>query len=178
MALWRLYYHVVWATKQRLPLITTAIESELYGYVIGKAHALGCITHAIGGIEDHIHSIVSIPPKLSISDFVRAIKGSSAHHINHSGFDSPDRFAWQRGYGVFSLGSKQLPRAVNYVRDQKKRHREENLVSHLEKVTEEDDGPAPWNHGEALMHIAVPASLHSELEQSHASSGRAWSASR
>jgi REP element-mobilizing transposase RayT len=69
MALWRIYYHLVWATKDRLPLITEDIEAEFHHYIIGKADALGCITHAVGGVEDHIHMVVSIPPKLSVSEF-------------------------------------------------------------------------------------------------------------
>ena len=155
MALWRLYYHLVWATKERLPLITDDLEQHLYGYIIGKAHALGCITHAIGGVEDHIHDIVSIPPRLSISEFVQRIKGSSAYHINHGDVNYAGKFGWQRGYGVFSMGSKQLEWAINYVRNQKKHHREWEIVSHLEKMAEEDDGPAHWNHGEALAGIPV-----------------------
>ncbi|NIR47945.1 IS200/IS605 family transposase [candidate division KSB1 bacterium] len=155
MALWRLYYHVVWATRERLPLITAAIESHLYGYIIGKAQALECITHAVGGIEDHIHVVVSVPPKLSVAEFVQQVKGSSAYHINHSDVDCSCKFAWQRGYGVFSLGSKQLERAVHYVRNQKRHHRERSTISHLENMAEEDDDPAPWNHGEALAWIPV-----------------------
>lgn len=73
MALWRLYYHLIWATKERQPLITPNIETKLYSYIIGKADALGSIIHAIGGIENHIHLVASIPPKISISDFVKNI---------------------------------------------------------------------------------------------------------
>src|SRR5215211_3125135 len=83
MALWRLYYHLIWATRDRDPLIGADIEQELYGYIVGKSNALESITHAIGGVQDHIHLVVSIPPKLSIADFVKGIKGSSAHHLNH-----------------------------------------------------------------------------------------------
>lgn len=155
MALWRLYYHLVWATKERHPLITVAIEPELYGYIIGKANALGCITHAIGGIEDHIHLVSSIPPKLSISDFVQQIKGSSAYHLNHSDFRTRSQFQWQRGYGVFSLGSKQLPEAVAYVVNQKEHHQQGTIVPALERYDQEDDGPASWNNGEAIAGIKI-----------------------
>jgi REP element-mobilizing transposase RayT len=155
MALWRLYYHLVWATKERLPLITTDIEPHLYGYIIGKAHALGCITHALGGIEDHIHNVVSIPPKISVAEFVKNIKGSSAHYVNHGGFKYPSKFVWQRGYGVFSFGAKQLERAVEYVKNQKQHHRDGTIISYLEQAHEEDDGPEPWHHGKALIGIGV-----------------------
>jgi putative transposase len=71
MALWRLYYHLVWATKERQPLITREIEGELYSYIISKADEIDTIIHAINGIENHVHIVVSIPPKISISGFVQ-----------------------------------------------------------------------------------------------------------
>ena len=101
MALWRLYYHLVWATKERQPLINPEREAELYAYIIGKLDALSCIVHAIGGVEDHIHLVVSIPPTLSIADFVKNIKGSSAYHMNQALSASSNKFGWQEGYGVF-----------------------------------------------------------------------------
>ena len=155
MALWRLYYHFVWATKERLPLITADIEPELYGYIIGKANALACITHAIGGIDNHIHLIASIPPKLAIADFVKGIKGSSAHHLNHNVPHYSAKFGWQRGYGVFSLGGKQLDEAIAYVVNQKQHHQQGTIVAALERDNHEDDGPAPWNYGQAIADIKV-----------------------
>jgi putative transposase len=156
MALWRLYYHLVWATKDRHPLISADIEPMRYGYIIGKANALECITHAIGGIQDHMHVVVSVPPKLSISDFVKAIKGSSAHYLNH-GLNHPGAsFGWQRGYGAFSLGSKQLAQAVAYVRNQKQHHRQGTTMAALEQDQHEDDAPVLWNNGEAIADIQAP----------------------
>ncbi len=155
MSFWRLYYHLVWATKERQPFITPELEQELYGYIIGKANALGCITHAIGGIEDHIHLVESIPPKHAIKYFVQQVKGSSSHHLNYGVFSGGAKFQWQRGYGVFSLGSKQLPKAVAYVVNQKEHHQRGDLISALEHYDQEDDGPAPWNNGEAIAGIKI-----------------------
>ncbi|MBW4620287.1 MAG: IS200/IS605 family transposase [Cyanosarcina radialis HA8281-LM2] len=146
MALWRLYYHLIWATKERQPLIKLEFKAPLYNYIIGKADVKGCIVHAIGGIEDHVHLVVSIPPHISIADFVKNIKGSSAYYLN-SNFLSPNsnKFAWQEGYGVFSLGSKQLDRAVAYVQNQKKHHLERTEIASLEQITHQDDPPKRWH---------------------------------
>jgi len=144
MALWRLYYHLVWSTKDRLPLIGSDKEAKLYPYIIGKINSLNCIFHAIGGIEDHIHLIVSIPPKLSIADFVKEIKGSSAHYLNQTFGDSP-KFVWQQGYGVFSLGSKQLDQAVAYVQNQKQHHQEKTAIASLETIINHDDPPPRYH---------------------------------
>ncbi len=132
MSFWRTYYHLIWATESRQPLITPERESKLYGYIIGKADAMGCIIHAIGGIEDHIHIVASIPPKLSIADFVKTIKGSSAYHLNHTPLASGLGFSWQHGYGVFSLGGKQLDEAKTYVNNQKQHHLQGTVIPALE----------------------------------------------
>jgi putative transposase len=141
MALWRLYYHLVWATKNREALISLDQESNLYNYIIGKSDTLGCITHAIGGTANHIHLVTSIPPSLSISDFVKTIKGSSSHHLNQSISFPLEKFQWQEGYGVFSLGGKQLEHAINYVKHQKEHHAQGTIISALEDVTPQDDPP-------------------------------------
>lgn len=133
MSFWRTYYHLIWATEDRQPLITRDREPKLYDYIRGKADAHGCFIHAIGGIEDHIHLVVSIPPKLSIADFVKKIKGSSAYHLNHTA-SSPDlAFSWQHGYGVLTLGSKQLDDAIAYVNNQKEHHHNGTIIRGLEK---------------------------------------------
>jgi REP element-mobilizing transposase RayT len=132
MALWRLYYHLVWATKEREPLISGAREPILYGYIVRKADALSCIVHAINGTPDHIHIVASVPPILAISSFVKVIKGSSAHYLNQAS-SSANNFGWQAGYGVFSLGQKQLERAIAYVHNQKIHHAEGTTIRALEE---------------------------------------------
>jgi putative transposase len=141
MALWRLYYHLVWTTKNREFLIDAKKESKLYPYIINKADSLQCITHAVGGIEDHIHLIISIPPKISIAEFVKTIKGSSAHYLN-TNFNDSTKFVWQEGYGVFSLGSKQLEQAISYVQNQKEHHKNKTAIAWLEATNHQDDSPS------------------------------------
>ena len=130
MTVWKIYYHLVWATHDRLPLIVPMVESELHDYMSGKSHSLGCRVHAIGGIVDHVHLIVSIPPNLSVSEYVKRIKGSSSRWMNQ--VELGQKFAWQREYGVFSLGSKQLEQAMLYVQNQKAHHAEGTMIRALE----------------------------------------------
>lgn len=141
MSLWRLYYHLVWSTKKRQPLILPEIEPQLYGYIIGKGDFLGCITHAIGGIEDHIHLVASIPPTLSVANFVKNIKGSSAHYLNHELKRDHLTFKWQQGYGVFSLGHKQLERTIAYVKNQN-HHARSTVIASLEDSDDIGDRPS------------------------------------
>ncbi|MGA9381149.1 MAG: IS200/IS605 family transposase [Phormidium sp.] len=146
MSLWRLYYHLVWATKERQSLITPKREPDLYNYIVGKADSHRCIVHAIGGTENHIHLIVSIPPNFAIADFVQNIKGSSSHQMNQLLISSEGKFAWQLGYGVFSLGRKQLNDAIAYVKNQKQHHLQGPIIASLERETEEDDGAKLGDH--------------------------------
>jgi len=160
MALWRLYYHIVWATKDRRDLITPAMEEDLYGYLIGKGMALGAIMHAVGGTTNHVHVVSSIPPTRSIAEFVKGIKGSSAHHINHGLIRYPLTFGWQGGYGVFSLGRKQLDDAVSYVLRQKEHHAKGTLIAALEEQSPDDDPPSVWQDGEAIRQFPVKHGAH------------------
>jgi REP element-mobilizing transposase RayT len=86
MAFWRLYYHLVWGTKNRQPLITPVIETHLYSYLVHKASELGVFVYQINGWLDHVHLVVAIPPKLSIADVVKNLKGASSHFINDRQF--------------------------------------------------------------------------------------------
>ena len=133
MSLWQLYYHFVWATKERLPLISPEKESHLYDFIIGKADSLGAIVYAINGTENHIHLVVSVPPTIALSDFIKRIKGSSSHDWNQNLAISGNTFSWQGGYGVFSFGQKQLDWAIAYVKNQKIHHQNGSIILALEK---------------------------------------------
>ncbi len=138
MGLWRLYYHIVWVTKEREAFISAEIEKQLYNYIIGKSEQFGCIIHAVNGMPDHIHLITSIPPTMAVAEYIRKIKGSSSNYLNKI---VTDRFQWQNGYGVFSVGTKNLEVAVNYVKKQKEHHQNKTIIEALESIKYEDDPP-------------------------------------
>ena len=140
MAFWRLYYHLVWATKNREPLIRTEIETRLYAYIVAKASELGVYVYAIDGWYDHVHLVVSIPPKHAVAYIVKRLKGASSHDINQEGA-LDQHFAWQRGYGALSLGGRQRAEAEAYVADQKRHHEHQTDNAWLERYTEFDEGP-------------------------------------
>ena len=104
---------------------------------------MNCIIHAINGTENHIHVIASIPPKLSIAEFIKRIKGSSSHYLNQNFLDS-SKFSWQEGYGVFSLGAKHLDIAIAYVENQKIHHRQNTTISMLERIDHNNDPPQKY----------------------------------
>jgi putative transposase len=131
MPYWKLFYHVVWSTKYRLPLIEPVWEEELYGYIWGKATALECIPHAINGTSDHTHLVISIPPKLSVAATIGQLKGASSHRANEI-FVANRSFAWQTEYGAFSFSETALPSIIDYVNNQKKHHAENSISMAME----------------------------------------------
>ena len=133
MSYWRLFYHIVWATKNREPLLKAEWEQDLYGYLWGKATALGCLPHAINGMQDHIHLLISIPPKYSISRIVGHIKGSSSRYIN-SELRPINKFEWQSGFGAISISESGFSTVVQYVLKQKQHHTNGTLKNILEKI--------------------------------------------
>lgn len=140
MPFWRTYYHLVWATKDREPYISLEVEARLFAYIVRKAAELGVYVYAIDGWLDHVHLIISIPPHVSVSQVVKRLKGASSHHLNHTS-DLETHFAWQRGYGLLSLGERQRKSAEAYVHNQKSHHSQKTTTTWLEYCTEIDEGP-------------------------------------
>ena len=143
MPFWRSYGHLVWATKKRNPFINDVFATRLYGQLVAKAAGIGCYVYAINGMPDHIHLVLTLPPSHSVADIVKLLKGSSAHFVNHVVRPSEYHFAWQRGYGYFTLGETQLDRAIAYVECQQRHHTANTINRWLERYTEQDEGPNP-----------------------------------
>jgi len=140
MTYWRLHYHLIWATFERQPSITSEREKMIYGVLYRKAGELGVKIHAAGNVEDHIHVVASIPPKLSVADCVKNFKGASAYAVNHmEGSDS--LFKWQEGYGALSIGERSLEDVMAYAAHQKDHHRETTVVTMYEEMEEEEPNP-------------------------------------
>ncbi len=139
MSYWRLYYHVVWATKNRLPLLTPDIEPVVHRILIAKGKELGALVYAVNGTYDHVHIAASVPPRVSLADWVRRLKGSSSRIINIEFGDGT--LKWQQGYGIMSFGSRQLKWVIEYIKRQKEHHQTGSLVESLEFETDGVDAP-------------------------------------
>jgi putative transposase len=133
MPYWRLFYHIVWGTKNREPLIQAEFEKDLHNVIAAKASDLGALVHAVGGIEDHAHLVASVPPRISLAEFIGQVKGNSSHWINHE-LSLTSYFSWQSEYGVVSFGGKQLDFVVKYVKNQRQHHVDSTVISSLEYV--------------------------------------------
>lgn len=133
---WELYYHFVWRTKDSAPLLNAKVEPLTHKYLIHRAlQTPEAMVHAVGGIEDHIHLAVSLPPTVEIARWVGDIKGACSHEINH-GPCGPGALAWQTGYGVVSFGKRDLPWVVDYIRRQREHHAAGRAEDRLERITQ------------------------------------------
>jgi putative transposase len=135
MPYWECYYHLIWATYRRESIINAALETTLYGAIKDKAHLLNCTIMAANGMEDHVHLVVSMPPSVSISEFVKQVKGFTSYVLNGQ-HETTDVFKWQGGYGVLTLGKQRLSMACDYVNRQKEHHQHHTLYASLEHIEE------------------------------------------
>ena len=130
---YRLLYHAVWATKMREPLIDGDLRPWLHRYLHDKVIEYGGTALAVGGTDDHVHIVFSVPPQYAPAAFIGRLKGSSSHWINH--YQKPGGcFSWQGGYGAFTVADGILHRLCGYVRNQEKHHREGTLIAVYEDM--------------------------------------------
>lgn len=135
MPFWKCYYHIVWATRYRQPVITPTFELTIFGAVERKCNQLRCELLGINGTTDHIHIALSIPPTHSVAHVVGQIKGVTSREVNQT-FNMPDRFHWQESYSVLTFGEKVMPQVLNYIAHQKEHHAQNTVLHYLEPVDE------------------------------------------
>ena len=112
--------HLVFSTTNRAPMIHHAVRSDLHAYVAGILQNLDCPPVQIGGTADHVHALFSLTRTLPIARVVEEMKKSSSKWMKRKDIT---RFAWQAGYGVFSVSSSQSDQVVKYIATQEEHHR-------------------------------------------------------
>ncbi len=128
----QLYVHMVWATWDRLPLITEAIEPRLYAAIATKCRKLKCEPIAIGGIEDHVHLLTRLHTTIAIATLAKEVKGASSHLVTHE-ITPDDFFKWQGAYGAFTIRKSEVPQVKAYILNQKQHHAENSLYDEWEQ---------------------------------------------
>jgi putative transposase len=124
-----LYYHLVWSTKRKYPLITPDLEPAIYNAISQKCEDMGGTLYAIGGMVDHVHLLVSIPPTIPVAEFVSRVKGFSSHQAG-------DEFQWQAEYAAFSVSKRSLSAIIGYIQNQQKHHRQGLIYPNYEPPDE------------------------------------------
>lgn len=126
--------HVVFSTKDRASLIEVELRPQLHAYLGGIIRELQGTAHAINGTTDHVHLLVSLPPALALSDAMRVLKTNSSRWVNE---EKRRAFAWQVGYGAFSVSQSNARAVAEYIARQEEHHRRisfrEEFVAFLKK---------------------------------------------
>jgi putative transposase len=141
MAFWRLHYHLTWAAWGREPLIDAAREHAIHRAFFGKAKEIGLLVHGVGNVADHVHVVISIPPRIAVAETVRQLKGASSHAANQLG---GDRFRWQQGYGALTIDERSLASIAAYARAQKQHHESNTTIEIYERWVGEDAETDPF----------------------------------
>jgi REP element-mobilizing transposase RayT len=126
--------HLVFSTKHRAPFITDDIRSNLHAYLAGTARRLDCECFRVGGVADHVHLAVKLATTRMAAKVVSEIKTGSSAWMKEQGVG---KFAWQRGYGLFSVGPADIGALIQYIDGQEAHHRkrsfQEEMRAFLEK---------------------------------------------
>ncbi len=141
-----LHFHVVFSTKNRDPRIGSEWRERLHAYHGGVARQSGAIPEAIGGVQDHVHLLLGLSATIRLADLVRDIKAVSSSWVHTEICDRS--FAWQEGYGAFTVSPSHRESVRNYIAQQEEHHRirtfQEEYLELLKRCEVEFDERYLW----------------------------------
>ena len=127
-----LYYHLIFATKHREPLINSAWRPDLHRYLGGTANGLGAQSLSVGGTDDHVHQLVRLNATHRLADFVRELKKASSIWARRN--PTAPHLAWQEGYAAFTVSVSALSTVQDYIAQQEKHHQRLGFRDELLKL--------------------------------------------
>jgi REP element-mobilizing transposase RayT len=130
-----LHYHLVFSIKNRAPAITPEIEPRLWEYLGGLVRGIGGTPIQIGGVEDHVHLLVTLRQEPALSTMLRDIKAGSSGWV-HETFPAARDFWWQTGYGAFTVSHSNIDAVKAYIADQREHHGKMSFVDEFRRLLE------------------------------------------
>jgi REP-associated tyrosine transposase len=119
--------HVIFSTKDREKRLTEEIRPKLWASMAGIAHNHGFEAMIVGGESDHVHALLLLPPAMPLSKAIQLLKGSSSKWLNETSAAGTN-FAWQEGYGAFSVSASQTQNVYRYIRNQASHHAKKSFA--------------------------------------------------
>jgi len=126
-------FHLVFSTKDRLPLFANDWRERLHGYLGGIVKGMEAMPLAVGGISDHIHLLVSLKSKHRLDYFLRDLKADSSAWIHK---ELRKNFEWQKGYGAFSVIPSNIGGVKNYILNQESHHQKKTFQQEYVELLE------------------------------------------
>ena len=130
-----LVYHIVYATKERRPCIAEAIQPDLYALIGHVVRSLDGVPFAINGMPEHVHLLARLPASRTLSEVVRAIKTSSSTWLGNA----VPGFAWQKGYGAFTVSKSAEKSVRTYIENQKQHHASRTYIDEFRALLKAHD---------------------------------------
>lgn len=134
----QLLIQLVWTTWDRQPLLVGPVHARAILHVADHARRLGCDPVHVGGVADHVHVLLGLPPSLAVATRVQRLKGASSHMLNKEFAELA--FRWQGGYGAFSVSRSGYEACRDYVINQQHHHSALTLQSDWESTTQTQPG--------------------------------------
>ena len=143
-----LHFHFTFSTQYRRPWINADIEQQIWAYLGGIARKNRMKALMVGGVDDHVHLLIGGPPTIAPAKIAQLIKGGSSAWI-HDEFPGLQEFAWQDGYGAFTVSKSALPDVSAYIENQREHHRtltyQDEFLALLERHGIEYDERYLWD---------------------------------
>jgi len=117
----QILYQIVFATKDRIPVMKKERRTELFKYIWGILENKKCHLYRINGVEDHLHILTHLHPTVAIADLVKDIKIATSKYIKENNL-FPDFTAWQDGYGAFTYSIDAKDTLIDYIKNQEEHH--------------------------------------------------------
>jgi len=122
-----IWVHLIWATKNRSPILTKELREILFQHIRENALLKEIQLDTIGGVADHVHLLIRLWPDQTVARIAQLIKGESSHWVNSQNI-TPFKFEWQDEYMAVSVSHSQLHRVREYIRTQEEHHRKRSLA--------------------------------------------------
>jgi putative transposase len=136
----QIYYHIIYSTKNRLPILKPERREELFRYIWGILKNKHCRLYRLNGADDHLHYLTHLHPTVDLASLIRDIKTSTTSWMKSLGIDT--RFpGWQDGYGAFTKSHSDKDAVIEYIKRQEEHHKRETFVEEIKRLLKKEGVP-------------------------------------
>jgi REP element-mobilizing transposase RayT len=134
----QLFFHTVFAVRNRESLINGTVKSHLYPYIVGIIAHQGQKLFIVNGMPDHVHLLLNCKPDFNLSSLIREVKEHSTKYINQQGL-TRGKFCWQAGFGAFSVSKREVGKVLNYIKTQEEHHQTKTFRKEYVELLKENE---------------------------------------
>ena len=133
----RIWVHLVWATKNRDPILTHPVRNTIFNHIFSNAQSKQIFLDTIDGQDDHVHALIALRGDQCVAKIAQLLKGESSHWVNDQNL-MPGHFEWQEDYAAFSVSETDLDRVRRYIQNQEEHHRHRSFADEYQEILAEN----------------------------------------